>query len=135
MNTLRLEYPISVLCRVFGVSRSGYYAWWNGEPSPRAQADERLKVAIKAVHKQSRETYGTLRVQRELAAQGFVADRDRIARLRRELDLRCKQKRKFKATTNSNHDLPIADNLLNQTFEPTRPNAPASSWNRHSTGS
>jgi putative transposase len=95
MNTLRLEYPISVLCRVFGVSRSGYYAWSNGQPSPRAQADERLKVAIKALHKQSRETYGTLRVQPELAAQGFVAGGDRIARLRRELNLRSKQKRKF----------------------------------------
>jgi hypothetical protein len=71
MNTLRLEYPISVLCCVFGVSRSGYYAWSNGEPSPRAQADERLKVAIEAVHKQSRETYGTLRVQPELAAKAL----------------------------------------------------------------
>jgi putative transposase len=110
---MRLEYPLTILCRVFDVSRSGFYAWTNSEPSPRAQADERLKVALKAVHKQSRETYGTLRVQPELAAQGFVAGRDRIARLRRELDLRCKQKRKFKATTNSNHDLPVADNLLN----------------------
>lgn len=119
---MRLEYPLTILCRVFDVSRSGFYAWTNSEPSPRAQADERLKVALKAVHKQSRETYGTLRVQPELAAQGFVAGRDRIARLRRELDLRCKQKRKFKATTNSNHDLPVADNLLNQTFAPTRPN-------------
>jgi putative transposase len=119
---MRLEYPLTTLCRVFDVSRSGFYAWTNSEPSPRAQADERLKVALKAVHKQSRETYGTLRVQPELAAQGFVAGRDRIARLRRELDLRCKQKRKFKATTNSNHDLPVADNLLNQTFAPTRPN-------------
>jgi transposase InsO family protein len=61
-------------------------------------------------------------MQPELAAQGFEAGRDRIARLRRELGLRCKQKRKFKATTNSNHDLPVADNLLNQTFAPTRPN-------------
>jgi putative transposase len=60
-----------------------------------------------------------LRVQPELAAQGFVAGRDRIARLRRELDLRCKQKRKFKATTNSNHDLTVGDNLLNQTFAPS----------------
>ena len=106
----------------FRVSRSGYYAWANGAPSPRAQADERLKVAIKAVHTQSRETYGPLRMQPELAAQGFEPGRDRIARLRRELGLRCKQKRKFKATTNSNHDLPVADNLLNQTFKPTRPN-------------
>ena len=122
MKTMRLDYPLTVLCRAFGVSRSGFYAWSNGKPSPRAQADERPKVAIKAVHKQSRETYGTLRVQPELAAQGFVAGRDRIACLRRELNLRCKQKRKFRATTNSNHDLPVADNLLNQTFAPTRPN-------------
>ncbi len=119
---MRLEYPVTVLCRAFDVSRSGFYAWHNGEVSLRAQEDERLKVAIKAVHKQSRETYGPLRMQPELASQGFLAGRDRIARLRRELDLRCKQKRKFKATTNSNHDLPVADNLLNQTFEPTRPN-------------
>jgi putative transposase len=119
---MRLEYPVTVLCRVFEVSRSGFYAWTGGEESPRAKEDERLKVAITAVHKQSRETYGPLRMQPELAAQGFVAGRDRIARLRRELALRCKQKRKFKATTNSNHDLPVAENLLNQTFEPTRPN-------------
>jgi putative transposase len=122
MNTMRLDYPIAVLCRAFEVSRSGFYAWSKGKLSPRAQVDERLKVAIKAVHKQSRETYGTRRVQPELEAQGFIAGRDRIARLRRELNLRCKQKRKFKATTNSNHNLPVADNLLNQTFAPTRPN-------------
>ena len=122
MKMIRHDYPIAVLCRVFGVSRSGFYAWLNGKPSSRAQEDERLKVAIKAVHKQSRETYGTLRMQPELAAQGFVAGRDRIARLRRELNLRCKQKHKFKATTNSHHNLPVAENLLNQTFAPTRPN-------------
>ncbi|MBF0779402.1 IS3 family transposase, partial [Streptococcus cuniculi] len=99
-----------------------FYAWANGKPSQRAQDDARLKVAIEAVHAQSRQTYGPLRMQPELTAQGFPAGRDRIVRLRRELALRCKQKRKFKATTNSNHDLPVADNLLNQTFAPTRPN-------------
>lgn len=122
MKTMRLEFPVKTLCRVFEVSRSGFYDWLNGKPSKRAQDDARLKVAIQAVHAQSRETYGPLRMQPELAAQGFVAGRDRITRLRRELGLRCKQKRKFKATTNSNHDLPIADNLLNQNFAPTRPN-------------
>ncbi|MFZ6644034.1 IS3 family transposase, partial [Undibacterium sp. TC4M20W] len=104
------------------VSRSGFYAWLSGTPSQRVKTDERLKLAITAVHKQSRETYGPLRMQPELAAQGFKAGRDRIARLRRELALRCKQKRKFKATTNSNHSLPVASNLLNQTFAPSRPN-------------
>lgn len=122
MKSVRLDYPMELLCRAFGVSRSGFYAWLNRAPSPRVQEDERLKVAIKAVHVQTRETYGPLRVQPELAAQGFEAGRDRIVRLRHELGLRCKQKRKFKATTNSRHNFPVAENLLNQTFAPTRPN-------------
>jgi putative transposase len=58
-------------------------------------------------------------MQPELAAQGFLAGRDRIERLRQELGLRCKQKRRFKATTDSRHDLPVAPNLLAQIFKPT----------------
>lgn len=119
---MRLDYPLGLLCRVAGVSRSGFYAWLDRPPSLRSQDDERLKVAIKAVHVQTRETYGPLRVQPELAAQGFKAGRDRITRLRKQLGLRCKQKRKFKATTNSNHALPVVANVLNQSFAPTRPN-------------
>jgi putative transposase len=119
---VRLAYPIELLCRVFDVSRSGYYAWLDREPSLRAQEDERLKVAIKAAHVQTRETYGVLRLWPELIAQGFETGRDRVVRLRQELGLRCKQKRKFKATTNSKHDYPVAPNLLNQTFAPARPN-------------
>lgn len=119
---MRPDYPIALLCRVFDVSRSGFYAWLNRKPSSRRQADERLKVAIKAAHRQSRETYGVRRMQPELEAQGFAAGRDRIGRLRKELGLRCKQNRKFKATTNSRHDFPVAPNLLEQRFEPTAPN-------------
>jgi transposase InsO family protein len=83
------------MSRVLGVSRSGYYDWLGREPSARAQADERLKVAIQAAHRKNRETYGPRRLQPEPAAEGFVAGRDRIARLRRELGLRCKQKRRL----------------------------------------
>jgi putative transposase len=119
---MRPDYPIALLCRVFEVSRSGFYAWLNRKPSSRRQADERLKVAIRAAHRQSRETYGVRRMQPELEAQGFLAGRDRIGRLRHELGLRCKQKRRFKATTNSRHDLPVAPNLLEQRFDPTAPN-------------
>jgi transposase InsO family protein len=119
---VRLDYPLGLLCRVFGVSRSGFYAWLGREPSQRSQDDERLKVAIKAAHVQTRETYGVLRLWPELVAQGFETGRDKVGRLRQELGLRCKQKRKFKATTNSRHDYPVAENLLNQTFAPTRPN-------------
>jgi len=98
MKPVRLDYPLGLLCRVFAVSRSGFYAALERKPSQRARDDERLKVAIKAAHVQTRETYGPLRLQAELVAQGFNAGRDRIVRLRRELGLRCKQKRKFKAT-------------------------------------
>ena len=79
-------------------------------------------MAIKAAHTRSRETYGSRRLQPELASEGFVAGRDRIARLRRELGLRCKQKRRFKATTNSNHTRPVAENRLEQQFTPSAPN-------------
>jgi putative transposase len=122
MKTLRLEYPVTILCRAFDVSRSGFYAWVNGKPLQRAgrcAPGGRHRGGARA---ERQKTYGPLRMQPEREAQGFPAGRDRIVRLRRELALRCKQKRKFKATTNSNHDLPVAGNLLNQTFEPTRPN-------------
>ena len=122
MKQWRRHFPVEVMSRVFSVSRSGFYAWEGRKPSRHAQEDERLKVAIKAAHKRTRQTYGVRRLQPELADDGFVAGRDRIERLRRELGLRCKQKRKFKGTTNSNHDLPVAENLLNQTFAPTAPN-------------
>lgn len=122
MKSMRPEYQVERLCRAFEVSRSGFYAWLKGVPSPRGQEDAALKVAIQAVHRQSRETYGTRRIQPELLEQGFVAGRDRIARLRRELGLYCKQRRKFRATTNSNHSLPVAANLLEQQFAPTAPN-------------
>jgi putative transposase len=122
MKEWRLQFPIAIMSRVFDVSRSGFYTWLKRKPSRRSQEDERLKVAIKAAHKRTRESYSARRLQPELAADGFVAGRDRIARLRRELDIRCRQKRKFKATTNSNHNLPVAENVLEQTFAPSAPN-------------
>jgi transposase InsO family protein len=117
---VRLDFPVAVLCKILGVSRSGFYDWLHAKPSARAQEDARLKVLITAAHRQSRETYGARRVKHELAAQGHNVGRDRVVRPRRELALRCKQRRKFVATTNSRHDLPVADNLLEQRFSLTR---------------
>ncbi len=122
MKQWRLRFPVKMMSRLLGVSRSGFYSWLKREPSRRAKEDERLKVAIKAAHKRTRESYSARRLQPELAADGFIAGRDRIARLRRDLGLRCRQKRKFKATTNSKHNLPVAENLLNQTFMTSAPN-------------
>ena len=81
-----------------------------------------MKVAIRAAHRQTRETYGEIRLKPELAAQGFFVGRDRIGRLRRDMGLSCKQKRTFTITTDSAHQLPVAENLLMQHFDPLRPN-------------
>ena len=121
MTTLRTQYSVILMSRVFEVSTSGYYVWLKRAPSPRSQEEARLVVAIKAADQRTRQTYGPERLQDELAGDGFQASVGRIKRLRRQLGLRCKQKRKFKATTNSNHRLPVADNLLAQDFSTARP--------------
>jgi len=116
MKQWRSEFPVEVMARVLAVSRSGFYAWLDRPPSNRSLEDERLKVAIAAAHVKTRQTYGATRLQAELNEEGFAVGRDRVARLRRDMGIRCRQKRQFKATTNSNHALPVADNVLEQTF-------------------
>ena len=122
MKELRLQYPLSFLCRMFGVSASGYHAWLTRPVSRRALEEGRLEVEIKAAHKRTRETYGPERLQHELRAQGLEVGICRIRRIRKKLGLRCKQRRKFRATTDSRHNHPVAENLLNQGFEATMPN-------------
>ena len=121
MKTLREHYPISVMSRVFDVTKSGYYAWLKRRPSPRARDNARLEVAIQAAHVRTRQSYGPVRLRDELAAEGFHAGVGRIKRLRKRLGIRCVQTRKFKATTHSNHGLPVAENLLQQDFSTERP--------------
>src|SRR5512135_3866434 len=122
MKAMRFRYGIAVMCAILRVSKSGYYKWLNREPSKRAQEEGRLEVEIKAAHKRTRETYGPERLQHELKDQGVSVGICRIRRIRKKLGIRCKQKRKFKATTDSQHGLPVAENLLHQRFEVTRPN-------------
>jgi putative transposase len=116
------DYPVSLMCRLFGVSRSGYYAWLKRKPSSRAVENARLAIAIQAAHTRSRETYGPLRLQPELADDGYRAGLGRIKRIRTQLGIRCKQCRKFKATTNSKHTLSVAENRLQQNFTTSRAN-------------
>ena len=121
MKTLRGQFPVVLMSRVFDVSKSGYYTWLKRTPSKRTQGNARLAVAIQVAHVHTRQTYGPDRLQDELAADGFHAGVGRIKRIRTELGIRCKQTRKFKATTNSNHALPVAANLLKQDFTTLRP--------------
>jgi putative transposase len=119
---LRLKYPIPLTSRMLGVSASGYYAWQDRPLSKRAQEELRLEVEIKAAHKRTRQTYGPERLQCDLSKYGVQVGICRIKRIRRKLGIRCKQKRKFKATTYSKHNLPVAENLLNQQFQVDEPN-------------
>lgn len=121
MKKLRLEFPLPLMCRVLKVTASGYYAWSNRPPSQRQREADRLAVEIRAAHKRTRETYGPERLQRDLEDNGVVVTVHRVKRIRKELGLRCKQKKKFKTTTNSKHALPVAENLLRQQFSTTAP--------------
>jgi transposase InsO family protein len=117
------EFKITLMCRVLGVSRSGYYAWGKRPSSPRKMADQSLTEQIVVIHQNSRRTYGSIRIQEELADQGIKCGHNRVARLMREVGLSAKQSRKFKIiTTDSNHDQPIAPNLLERDFTAKRPN-------------
>jgi putative transposase len=122
MEGLRREYPVAVMCRVLDVSESGYHAWRKRPPSPRACQNARLEIEIKAAHERTRRTYGPERLQSDLADNGIQVGIHRIKRIRHELGLRCKQKRKFKATTDSNHALPVVPNHLDRQFAVAAPN-------------
>ena len=119
----REEFEITVMCRVFEVSRSGYYAWLKRPISPREMANQALKQQIKEIHQHSRQTYGSPRIHAELRAQGIKCGHNRVARLMRQEQLWAKQKRKFRVTTtDSTHSYPVAPNLLDQDFTASQPN-------------
>lgn len=111
-----------MLCSLLSVSRSGYYAWSKAVDNQRTSDDKALKIVISATFNQNRAVYGTRRLKNVLAAQGYQASRRRIARLMKEEQLYCKTKRRFKATTDSKHNLPIAPNQLARQFNVARPN-------------
>jgi putative transposase len=113
--------PVSVLCRILGVTRSGFYAWEERGPSEQAVDDQKLALEIAAIHKASGETYGSPRVHAELRAKGLEVSRKRVARLMRELGIKSLRKRRFRATTDSGHNLPVADNVLDRKFEVDAP--------------
>ena len=117
------RFPVSLMCRCLKVSKAGFYAWRDRPACARATANERLAVLIKGAHAQSRKTYGSPRIHATLRAEGITAGRHRIARLMRSHGIYAKTRRQFKATTQSNHDLPVAENILNRDFSVNRPDA------------
>lgn len=109
------------MCDAPGVSISGYYAWKKRPESKRKQENKRIVAEIKVIHRQSRETYGSPRIHVDLREKGISCSEKRVARLMRNYQIAAKRKRKFVVTTDSKHDLPLADNKLNQEFQADRP--------------
>ena len=117
----KAAFPVHRLCRVLGVSQSGYFAW-RGRPACRRQRDDMVLLAhVRSAFALSNATYGSPRMTRELQDAGLVVGRRRVARLMRDNGLQARQKRRFKRTTDSNHAWPIAPNLLDQDFTATAP--------------
>lgn len=115
-------WPIEVQCDVFGVSRSGYYAWKARPDAPRVKEDAELVVEIKAASKAGRGNYGSPRVHRELRAKGRRVGKKRVERLMRQEGIVARKKRRFRRTTDSNHPHPIAPNVLERNFHVELPN-------------
>lgn len=116
------HWPVAVLCDTLGVSRAGFYAWQKRPASTRQQRRHALLVEIRAIHSEAKERYGSPRVAEELARRGVPCCVNTVAKLMQEHDIRAKSARKFRPGTDSDHALPVADNVLDRQFDPQGPN-------------
>ena len=116
------QYPVTLLCRMLGVQRSTWYDWRN-RPGKVIPAEELvLRRRMKALFAASRESLGSRTLAENLRQEGFVIGRDKTRRRMKQLNLKVKQKRKYKVTTDSKHQLPVAENVLDRQFSPQGPN-------------
>ena len=104
------------MCRVLEVSRGGYYAWRGRGESVRAGSDRELLRQIREIHTGFRRAYGSPRVHAELIDRGYSCGENRVARLMRKHEIRARRARRFRVTTRSDHEYPVAPNLLNRDF-------------------
>lgn len=104
------------MCKVLEVSRSGYYSWLKGKPSKRKIEDQEIMDQVKQIYQKSHGTYGSHRIVKELNINYVHVSRRRVARLMKEAGLRAIARKKFVATTDSKHNFPVSDNLLNRDF-------------------
>ncbi len=117
----RDSYDLERLCAALEVSASGYTSWRRGGSCQKRLTDAQMLTLIRAVYAEFKGAYGSPRIWREIKDRGFPASRERVARLMQQNDIRARHKRRYKATTDSRHDLPVAPNLLDRDFAPTRP--------------
>jgi len=115
-------FPVVEMCKALDVSESGFYAWRNRSPSAHDQKDRELRVLVKAFFEKSRQTYGSTRIHEDLADSGHRVGRNRVIRIMQNEGLRARPRKRFKCTTMSNHDQPVAANVLARQFAATAPN-------------
>lgn len=113
----KTSFPIKKLCRILGVSESGYHAWRTRPESNRARDDRVLSLHVRAEFESSRKTYGSPRIKQELDAKGVPCGKHRVARLMKKAGIKACKPRKFKVTTDSSHKLPRAPNIVERRFE------------------
>jgi len=118
----KARYPVQLLCRVLEVSTAGFYAWAKRPESERALENRKLVTEIHAIHAESRRTYGSPRVLVELRARGHDVGKNRVARLMSENGIEARRKKKFRRTTDSRHDHPVAENVVARNFKTSMPN-------------
>lgn len=117
-----VNYSVRLMCKMLCVSPSGYYDWQNRSPSKRTRENAILADKIKAIFDEEHSRAGAKRITKRLNLEGIKGGRHRVARIMRANGWRAKAAKKFKATTNSNHKLPVAPNLLQQNFSASKPN-------------
>lgn len=105
------------MCQVLGVSRSGFYKWLNSGPSNRCIENQLLTAKIRQIHHRSKRTYGSPRIFARLRQEGVKVSRVRVARLMKKAGIRSEHKKKYRATTDSKHEHPVAENLLDRNFQ------------------
>lgn len=123
IDTQRKVFPLPALVEALAVSASGYRAWKRGgRPNRTRLTDAQLLALIQTIHQELKGAYGSPRMLREIRERGFPAGKERVERLMRQNGIRARHKRRYKATTESKHALPVAPNLLARNFTPSAPN-------------
>jgi putative transposase len=118
----KVHHTLSLVCRCLRVTRSGFYAWARRPESTRTQRDRQLKVLVRASFEASDHRYGSPRIHEDLLEQGERVSRKRVIRLMREEGLKARMPKRFVCTTDSDHDLPVAANVLQREFTAAAPN-------------
>jgi putative transposase len=121
ISDYREKFKVGRMCKLLKVSRSGYHAWFKRPESRQKRENRALEAKIRVLHASSHGIYGAPRIHKDLIDDGIRCGKNRVARIMRKAGIRSRTKKKFKATTDSRHNFPVAPNLLNQNFKVDTP--------------